>query len=90
MSPQLMRILADKSHEDQLTINKKGEIIAKKCMIYDLSYKRKLGLSVNQQVFGDKMPEVIVGFALLHFFHLIHHIRWSFPILYNKIDVKKA
>lgn len=79
--------------QHQWSINEKGETIPKKRVSHDLSNKKKTGLSINQRVIDELMPEVLFGYTLLRFLHLIHHIRYENPdqrILMNKVDIEKA
>ena len=78
--------------QDQLTTNQKEKIIPKKRVTNGLSYDRRDDLPVNQRVCRDDMLEVIFGFTLIIFLHLIHHIRWTYPnkrILCNKTMPRK-
>ena len=80
-------------YQNQLTIDEKGNVIPKKRVTHDLSFNRKQGLSVNQRVQEEEVPDVIFGHAMIRFLHLIHHIRRNHPqeqISCNKIDVEKA
>ena len=79
--------------QNQTTIDESGNIIPKKRVTHDLSHNRGSGESINQRVRDEELPEVIFGFALLRFLHLIHWLRWLHPnerILCNKIDIEKA
>jgi hypothetical protein len=79
--------------QHQQTINEQGEIIPKKRISHDLSNRKDLKRSINQRTNIDLIPDVLYGYVLLRFLHLIHHIRWSFPsrkILMNKVDIEKA
>lgn len=77
----------------QLSIDEEGNQIPKKRITHDLSNRKRHGLSINQRVLEDQLPETQYGHALLRFLHLIHHIRWHHPegrILMCKSDIDKA
>jgi hypothetical protein len=77
----------------QLSINEKGEQIPKKRITHDLSNRKQFGLSINQRVDDDQIPETQYGHAMSRFVHLVHHIRSRHPnsrILMCKSDIDKA
>jgi hypothetical protein len=79
--------------QHQWTIDENGNQKPKKRVTHDLSNQRRIGLSINQRVNEELMPETIYGYALLRFIHLIHHIRFNNPnsrILMCKSDFDKA
>ena len=79
--------------QHQLTIDENGKQMPKKRVTHDLSNRKKLGLSINQRVDEEKVPETKYGHAILRFLHLIHHIRYQHPtsrILMAKSDFDKA
>ncbi|KAL9189303.1 hypothetical protein ACHAXT_011793 [Thalassiosira profunda] len=77
----------------QFTINEKGEQIPKRRVTHDLSNRKQFGLSINQRIDEDRIPETRYGHAMSRFVHLIHHIRYHHPdgrILMCKSDIEKA
>ena len=79
--------------QHQTTINERGEIIPKKRVCHDLSNERKTGLSLNQRVIEEEIPDVLFGHTLMRVLTGIHHIRYFNPnkrILMNKVDIEKA
>ena len=79
--------------QHQLTINEFGETIPKKRVCHDLSNNRNKGLSINQRVKDEEVPEVMFGWTLIRVLHKIHHLRINYPnerILMNKVDIEKA
>ncbi|KAL9186588.1 hypothetical protein ACHAXT_005826 [Thalassiosira profunda] len=77
----------------QFTINEKGEQIPKRRVTHDLSNRKQFGLSINQRIDEDRIPETRYGHAMSRFIHLIHHIRYHHPdgrILMCKSDIEKA
>ena len=79
-------------YQNQLTINKQGDVIPKRTVTHDPSHSRKAGLSINQREKEEEVPGVIFGHTMFCFLHLIHHLHWNHPnnsILCNKIKVKK-
>jgi len=81
------------SLQHQTTIDEQGNQIPKKRVCHDLSNDIKSGLSINQRVDKDLIPEVYFGYTLLRLLHGIHHLRYNYPntrILLNKVDIEKA
>ena len=79
--------------QHQWTIDENGNQKPKKRVTHDLSNQRRTGLSINQRVNEELMPETVYGYALLRYLHLIHHIRFNNPnsrILMCKSDFDKA
>ena len=79
--------------QHQWTIDEDGNQKPKKRVTHDLSNRKKHGLSINQRVREEDLPETTYGHALLRFLHLIHHIRSQHPnkrILMCKSDIDKA
>ena len=81
------------SLQHQMTINEKGEAIPKKRVTHDLSYNKERGLSINQRIIEEELPEVIFGWTLSRVLHEIHALRYRYPnkrILMSKVDIEKA
>lgn len=79
--------------QHQLTIDEKGNQIPKKRVTHDLSNLKNLGISINQRIDEDLVPETMYGHACRRFLHQIHNIRKNNPdkrILMCKSDFEKA
>ena len=63
--------------QDQHIINKEGGVIPKKQVIHGLSFNKREGRSINQRVGKEELPRVVFGQPMLHFLHIIHHLRWN-------------
>ena len=79
--------------QDQVTINKRGEVIPKKRVTHDFSFNKGECHSIIQCVCDGELPGVIFGHAMPCIIQPIHHLHWNLPndqILCNKIDVEKV
>lgn len=86
-------LLAPMNIADQNTINERGEIVAKKRLTHNQSYKFSSGTSVNSRVIKDDLQDCMYGSCLFRIIHEILNLRAKHPhkrVLLQKIDWKAA
>ena len=86
-------LLAPMNIADQNTINERGEIVAKKRLTHNQSYKFSSGTSVNSRVIKDELQDCMYGSCLFRIIHEILNMRSKHPhkrVLLQKIDWKAA
>jgi hypothetical protein len=86
-------LLAPMNIADQNGINERGEIVAKKRLTHNQSYKFSSGTSVNSRVIKEELQDCMYGSCLFRVIHEILNMRLLHPnkrILLQKIDWKAA
>ena len=86
-------LIAPMNIADQHSINERGEIIAKKRLTHNQSYKFSSGTSVNSRVIKDDLQDCMYGSCLFRVIHEILNMRARYPnsrVLLQKIDWKAA
>ena len=86
-------LLAPMNIADQHSINERGEIVAKKRLTHNQSYKFGSGTSVNSRVIKDDLQDCMYGSCLFRIIHEILNMRTKHPhkrVLLQKIDWKAA
>ena len=76
---------------DQNTINERGEIVAKKRLTHNQSFKFSSGTSLNSRVLKDELQDCTYGSCLFRIIHEILNMRSKHPhsrVLLQKIDWK--
>ena len=86
-------LMAPMNIADQNTINERGEIVAKKRLTHNQSYKFVSGTSVNSRVIKDELQDCMYGSCLFRIIHEILNMRAKHPhkrVMLQKIDWKAA
>ena len=86
-------LIAPMNIADQHSINERGEIIAKKRLTHNQSYKFSSGTSVNSRVIKEDLQDCMYGSCLFRVIHEILNMRSRYPdkrVLLQKVDWKAA
>ena len=78
---------------DQNSINERGEIVAKKRLTHNQSFKFSSGTSLNSRVIKEDLQDCMYGSCLFRIIHQILNIHQKYPnkqVFLQKIDFKAA